>query len=69
MQFGSGGIVVAEELDNGGGNNVSEELDCSTGAVTELELAMSAELAGSCSIEELEFCSGCCGMLELCEER
>jgi len=52
-QFGSGGVVVTEELDCGGGTN-SEELESSTGAVAELEFAISAELAGSCSIEELE---------------
>ena len=46
-----GSVGVAEELD--GGNSVTEELDWLT-AVSELELAASAELAGSCSVEELE---------------
>jgi len=63
-QFGSGCVVV--ELDCGGGTD-SEELENSTGAVAELEFAISAELAGSCSIEELEVKFGnWAWSLELC---
>lgn len=63
-QFGSGCVVV--ELDCGGGTD-SEELENSTGAVAELKFAISAELAGSCSIEELEVKFGnWAWSLELC---
>jgi hypothetical protein len=55
-QVGSVSAAVPEELDNVGRTS-TEELDSMTGAVAELEFT-SAELAGSCSVEELEIVDG-----------